>query len=348
MFARETRRAHAPPGRAPLAHSPAAAQGVGAGLRKRRAARSGRLPLPLPASRGRPMGDAQGPCRPRTLGPPAAARLGKTRGGGRAPGPGPHSRPHAPRPARLFRTGHPGGDAGPAGRGRCRAPAADGCRQSSRAAPFFEPRRHPPTALGLARAARPPAPLRRAPAAAHGRRPGGRTASPRPPPPPPGRPPPALGLARAARPPAPLPRVPAAADGRRPGGRTASARPRLPLLGRALAAPGWRRRRRPRARAGARWSLPMSLANKVRPGRDVVFRELGGETVLLNLRTGVYYGLNETGAAMWSQLVECRDPARVLAALARDYAIAPDRLARDLKELIAALTEKGLLEADEN
>jgi len=92
----------------------------------------------------------------------------------------------------------------------------------------------------------------------------------------------------------------------------------------------------------------MSRADKVRPGRDVVFRELGGETVLLNLRTGVYYGLNETGAAMWSQLVECRDPARVLAALARDYAIAPDRLARDLKELIAALTEKGLLEADEN
>src|SRR3989344_493175 len=180
MFARETRRAHAPPGRAPLAHSPAAAQGVGARLRKRRAARSGRLPLPLPASRGRPMGDAQGPCRPRP---------------------------------------------------------------------------HQPTALGLARAARPPAPLRRGPAAA---------------------------------------------DGRRPGGRTASARPRLPLLGRAPAAPGGRRRRRPRARAGARWSLPMSLANKVRPGRDVVFRELGGETVLLNLRTGVYYGLNETRAAPWS------------------------------------------------
>jgi len=92
----------------------------------------------------------------------------------------------------------------------------------------------------------------------------------------------------------------------------------------------------------------MSLANKVRPGRDVVFRELGGETVLLNLRTGVYYGLNETGAAMWSRLVECRDPARVLGALARDYAVAPDRLERDLKDLIAALTDKGLLEADEN
>jgi len=92
----------------------------------------------------------------------------------------------------------------------------------------------------------------------------------------------------------------------------------------------------------------MSLGGKVRPGRDVVFRELGGEAVLLNLRTGVYYGLNETGAALWSRLVECRDPARVLAAFARDYAVAPARLERDLRDLIAALTGKGLLEADDH
>lgn len=92
----------------------------------------------------------------------------------------------------------------------------------------------------------------------------------------------------------------------------------------------------------------MSVAGKVRPGRDVVFRELGGEMVLLNLKTGVYFGLNESGAAMWSRLVEWRDPARALAALARDYAVAPDRLERDLKNLIAGLEEKGLLEADDH
>ncbi len=92
----------------------------------------------------------------------------------------------------------------------------------------------------------------------------------------------------------------------------------------------------------------MSLANRVRPGRDVVFRELGGETVLLNLRSGVYYGLNETGAAMWSRLVEWGDPARARAALAHDYAVAPERLERDLKDLIAALKEKGLLETDDH
>jgi hypothetical protein len=91
----------------------------------------------------------------------------------------------------------------------------------------------------------------------------------------------------------------------------------------------------------------MRSAGKVRPGSDVVFRELGGETVLLNLKTGVYFGLNETGAAMWSRLVECGDPGRALAALARDYAVAPARLERDLRDLIVALKDQGLLEADD-
>lgn len=87
---------------------------------------------------------------------------------------------------------------------------------------------------------------------------------------------------------------------------------------------------------------------KVRPARDVVFRELGGEMVLLNLKSGVYYGLNESGAQMWTLLAELGDPARVVAALEREYAASRGQLQRDLDALVAALTEKGLLEADEN
>jgi len=87
---------------------------------------------------------------------------------------------------------------------------------------------------------------------------------------------------------------------------------------------------------------------KVRPARDVVFRELGGEMVLLNLHSGVYYGLNESGAQMWTLLAELGDPARVVAALEREYAASRPQLERDLEALVAVLTEKGLLEADEN
>lgn len=92
-------------------------------------------------------------------------------------------------------------------------------------------------------------------------------------------------------------------------------------------------------------SLPKG---KVRLGPDVVYRELGGEMVLLNLRTGVYFGLNQTGAEMWTLLLTLEEPARVVAALTRDYAVGRAQLEDDLGALLSTLREKGLLEFDES
>ena len=86
---------------------------------------------------------------------------------------------------------------------------------------------------------------------------------------------------------------------------------------------------------------------RVRPARDVVFRELGGEMVLLNLKSGVYYGLNETGTQMWSLLVELKDPGRVVEALEREYAADRAQLEGDLRALLGALRAKGLIELDD-
>jgi len=86
---------------------------------------------------------------------------------------------------------------------------------------------------------------------------------------------------------------------------------------------------------------------RVRPARDVVFRELGGEMVLLNLKSGVYYGLNETGTQMWSLLVELKDPGRVVDALEREYAADRAQLEGDLRALLGALRAKGLIELDD-
>ncbi|MGH9789109.1 MAG: PqqD family protein [Candidatus Acidiferrales bacterium] len=86
---------------------------------------------------------------------------------------------------------------------------------------------------------------------------------------------------------------------------------------------------------------------RVRPARDVVFRELGGEMVLLNLKSGVYYGLNETGTQMWTLLVELKDPGRVVEALEREYAASRAQVEGDLRELLGALRAKGLIELDD-
>ncbi len=86
---------------------------------------------------------------------------------------------------------------------------------------------------------------------------------------------------------------------------------------------------------------------KIRPARDVVFRELGGEMVLLNLKSGVYFGLNETGTQMWTLLAELKDPERVVEALEQEYAASRAQLEGDLRELLGTLRAKGLIELDE-
>jgi len=75
---------------------------------------------------------------------------------------------------------------------------------------------------------------------------------------------------------------------------------------------------------------------------DVLFRELDGEAVLLNLETGVYFGLNGVATRMW-QLISARHTlAVVLDTLAGEYDADLKILEADLLELVRQLCSNGL------
>ena len=76
---------------------------------------------------------------------------------------------------------------------------------------------------------------------------------------------------------------------------------------------------------------------------DVVFRELDGEGVILNLASGIYFGLDQTGTRMWRLIEQHGQLTAVMAALSDEYEAASETLERDLISLVAELTEKGLL-----
>ena len=86
---------------------------------------------------------------------------------------------------------------------------------------------------------------------------------------------------------------------------------------------------------------------RVRLAQGVVSRELDGEMVLLNLTTGVYFGLNESGTAMWKLLAELKNPSRIVDALAEDFQASRLQLEEDLSAFLAALREKGLIEDED-
>ena len=95
--------------------------------------------------------------------------------------------------------------------------------------------------------------------------------------------------------------------------------------------------------AGYTPTMPqITLDTVVRIHDDAVFRELGGEAVLLQLASGMYFGLDPVGTRLW-QLLEQHGTLRMTVdAAARKFDTAADVLERDLVELVAELESKQL------
>jgi hypothetical protein len=90
----------------------------------------------------------------------------------------------------------------------------------------------------------------------------------------------------------------------------------------------------------------VSLASRARIPNGIVFQNLQDELVLLNLNTGVYFGLDRVGARIWQLIQTHQDtPLRqVLDKLTGEYKVRQDRCAGDLLNLVARLEENRLLE----
>ena len=88
------------------------------------------------------------------------------------------------------------------------------------------------------------------------------------------------------------------------------------------------------------------LPNRVDIPTDVLFQELEGESVLLNLESERYYGLDNIGTRIWQLLVENGDVLAAFEQLRIEYDVAGDILRRDMAQLISKLSEVGLLKVD--
>lgn len=87
----------------------------------------------------------------------------------------------------------------------------------------------------------------------------------------------------------------------------------------------------------------MDLATRVTVPESVLFRDLDGESVLLETASGRYYGLNEVGTRIWSLLQLHGETEAVCRALLAEYDVSEARLREDLARLVEALAARGLI-----
>ena len=86
------------------------------------------------------------------------------------------------------------------------------------------------------------------------------------------------------------------------------------------------------------------LSSKIELPQHVVYRSFPSETVMLNLNTGRYHGLNPTAGHMLAALERSGSVAAATAAVAEQHGLPSATVERDLLALCAALLERGLIE----
>jgi hypothetical protein len=82
---------------------------------------------------------------------------------------------------------------------------------------------------------------------------------------------------------------------------------------------------------------------KLLPARQVVSTAHGSRTVLLDSRSGHYYGLDEVGSRIWDLAEAGFSAESIVEELAQEYDAPPEKLRRDVDNFITELKSSRLL-----
>jgi Coenzyme PQQ synthesis protein D (PqqD) len=99
---------------------------------------------------------------------------------------------------------------------------------------------------------------------------------------------------------------------------------------------------------GAIPSTPSLLSSNVKVPQHVVYRSFPSETVVLNLNTGKYHGLNATAGSMLEALERASCVREAAVAVAGDYGQEQAAVEQDMCELCNVMLTRGLIELDGN
>lgn len=92
----------------------------------------------------------------------------------------------------------------------------------------------------------------------------------------------------------------------------------------------------------------VSLNSMVTASADLISSDLAGEVIMLDLKSGIYYGLDSVGARIWSLLQEPKSIIQIRDVILAEYDVDQDRCEQDLRVLIDEMLSRGLIELKNN
>ena len=91
-------------------------------------------------------------------------------------------------------------------------------------------------------------------------------------------------------------------------------------------------------------SQPSLLGERIEQPRHVVYRSFPSETVVLNLQTGKYHGLNPSAGRMLEAVIRAGSVGDAVTEVAAEFEQPQATIERDMCELCRLLLDRGLVE----
>ena len=90
--------------------------------------------------------------------------------------------------------------------------------------------------------------------------------------------------------------------------------------------------------------MPIGLSTMVKQTKDQVSCSLNDEVALLNLKTSLYFGIDEVGACVWQTLTEPKPVAELCRQILDRFDVEKAQCEADLLEFLTQLEHAGLIE----
>lgn len=90
--------------------------------------------------------------------------------------------------------------------------------------------------------------------------------------------------------------------------------------------------------------MALDIQTRLKRSANATYQVVADEAILIHMKSGVYYSLNEVGTAFWQLLDGTRSTADCAGTLATEYAAPVDVIQADLFEVATDLVREGLAE----
>jgi len=91
----------------------------------------------------------------------------------------------------------------------------------------------------------------------------------------------------------------------------------------------------------------VTMRSVVRVPESTAAREIDTETVILNLESGIYFGIDEVGTCIWRVIAAGGSLADAERAILDEYDVEPARLESDLLRFVQDLADRMLVMIEE-